>query len=59
MTKNRFQIISHLYGITVDKTSHIELGNFVLCDFNYLCINYPNSKDTFSRKFNQGLKKIK
>ena len=57
--KNKFQIISHLYGITVDKASYIELGNFILCDYNYLYLNYQNSKDTFSRKFNHGIKENK
>jgi len=59
MAYKEFNIISHLYGISVDKTSFIELGNFILCDFNYLSLNYPNSKDTFSRKFNQGIEENK
>lgn len=48
MSKNEnkyFTIISHLFGISLKKgLDNLKLGNYTICDTNFLYKNYPDTK---------------
>ena len=45
MANKNFNIISHMYGINVDKNSFICLENFILCDISYGLLNLIDTED--------------